>query len=152
MVIPAMDTIDETLGTNALSSKYSVAIQAALSIGKKTLNRYYAKTDFSNTYRIAMGMHYSFVFHNCLIIVPVLHPRHKLNYFKNEKWEDDWIEAAKRLVRDEFDLSYNCPPAPQGPMPSNKVCTTRSEYIPHSHLIHFIIGRCMLFKKQQHLR
>jgi len=35
-VIPAMDTIDEALATNALSSKYSIAIHAALSIGKKT--------------------------------------------------------------------------------------------------------------------
>ncbi|KAH9987579.1 hypothetical protein BJV77DRAFT_922019, partial [Russula vinacea] len=77
-VIPAMDTIDEVLATNALSSKYSVAIHAALSIGKKTLNRYYSKTDLSNVYRIAM----------------VLHPRHKLNYFKKAKWEDDWIKAA----------------------------------------------------------
>jgi hypothetical protein len=50
-----MDAIDEVLATNALSSKYSAAIQAALSVGKKTLNRYYAKTDLSNTYRIAMG-------------------------------------------------------------------------------------------------
>ncbi|KAI0267912.1 hypothetical protein BGY98DRAFT_382690 [Russula aff. rugulosa BPL654] len=37
----------------------------------------------------------------------VLHPCHKLNYFKNAKWEDDWIAAARQLVRDEFDLSYN---------------------------------------------
>ena len=55
-VIPAMDTIDEALATNALSSKYSIAIHAALSIGKKTLNHYYEKTDFSTTYRIAMGI------------------------------------------------------------------------------------------------
>jgi len=51
-----MDTIDEALATNALSSKYSIAIHAALSIGKKTLNHYYEKTDFSTTYRIAMGI------------------------------------------------------------------------------------------------
>jgi hypothetical protein len=53
-----MDTIDEVLATSALSSKYSAAVQAALSVGKKTLNRYYAKTDLSNTYRIAMGTHF----------------------------------------------------------------------------------------------
>jgi len=51
-----MDTIDQVLATNALSSKYSVAVHAALSVGKKTLNRYYAKTDLSKTYRIAMGI------------------------------------------------------------------------------------------------
>jgi hypothetical protein len=57
-----MDTIDEVLATNALSAKYSVAIHAALSVGKKTLNRYYEKTDFSKTYRIAMGIS-SFTLH-----------------------------------------------------------------------------------------
>ena len=64
-----MDTIDEVLATNALSSKYSVAIHAALSIGKKTLNRYYSKTDLSNVYRIAMGTHrliFILAFYDCL--------------------------------------------------------------------------------------
>jgi hypothetical protein len=56
MVIPAMDKIDEVLATNALSAKYSASIHAALSVGKKTLNRYYEKTDLSSIYRIAMGM------------------------------------------------------------------------------------------------
>jgi hypothetical protein len=36
----------------------------------------------------------------------VLHPRHKLGYFKNAGWEQDWIDTAKDLVRDEFDRSY----------------------------------------------
>ncbi|TDL16425.1 hypothetical protein BD410DRAFT_705554, partial [Rickenella mellea] len=77
-VIPAMDHIDETLATNALDSRYRPSIHAALSIGKRTLNRYYNLTDNSEVYRIAM----------------VLHPRHKLNYFKSAGWEDGWIEAA----------------------------------------------------------
>jgi hypothetical protein len=54
-VIPAMDCIDETLATNASDSQYSVSIQAALAMGKRTLNRYYGKTDYSEVYRIAMG-------------------------------------------------------------------------------------------------
>jgi hypothetical protein len=36
----------------------------------------------------------------------VLHPRHKLQYFKNIGWEDDWIQTAEDLVRDEFARSY----------------------------------------------
>jgi hypothetical protein len=51
-----MDKIDEVLATNALSAKYSASIHAALSVGKKTLNRYYEKTDLSSIYRIAMSM------------------------------------------------------------------------------------------------
>ena len=54
-VIPAMDHIDEHLATAALSSVYPLAIKAALAIGKRTLNRYYDKTDHSEVFRIAMG-------------------------------------------------------------------------------------------------
>ena len=36
----------------------------------------------------------------------VLHPRHKLRYFKNAKWQDDWIDRAEDIVRSQFDLSY----------------------------------------------
>jgi hypothetical protein len=36
----------------------------------------------------------------------VLHPRHKLEYFKAQKWEDEWIHAARNIVREEFDRSY----------------------------------------------
>ena len=54
-VIPAMDRIDEVLATNAVNTQYSVSIQAALAMGKKTLNRYYSKTDHSEVYRIAMS-------------------------------------------------------------------------------------------------
>jgi hypothetical protein len=54
-VIPAMDCVDEHLATSAESAAYSTAIRAALAIGKKTLNRYYHKTDQSEVYRIAMG-------------------------------------------------------------------------------------------------
>jgi hypothetical protein len=53
-----MDCIDEVLATNALDSQYSLSIQAALTMGKKMLNRYYSKTDLSEVYRIAMGMYY----------------------------------------------------------------------------------------------
>ena len=130
-----MDTIDEVLATNALSSKYSVAIHAALSVGKKTLNRYYAKTDLSKTYRIAMGIPF-FILHftsSSHSILSVLHPRHKLNYFKNAKWEDDWIETARQLVRDEFDLLYNHPSTSQESPSSTQVCTAHSYVLFSSH-------------------
>ena len=56
-VIPAMDLIDKVLTTSSLSSsKYSIAIRGALTIGKKTLDKYHNKTQESDVYRIAMGM------------------------------------------------------------------------------------------------
>jgi hypothetical protein len=36
----------------------------------------------------------------------VLHPRHKLGYFRSAKWDDEWIETAKQIVRDEFERTY----------------------------------------------
>jgi len=51
-----MDHIDEHLAMAAIDNKYPPAIKAALAIGKKTLNRYYDKTDQSEVFRIAMGM------------------------------------------------------------------------------------------------
>jgi hypothetical protein len=95
-----MDTIDEVLAINALSSKYSVAIHAALSVGKKTLNHYYEKTDFFKIYHIAMDISLFtlyFIMSYCSFL-SVLHSCHKLNHFKNAKWEDEWIKAAAQLV------------------------------------------------------
>ena len=44
----------------------------------------------------------------CLIVIHllVLHPRHKLDYFKKAGWKDEWITAARQIVRDEFERSY----------------------------------------------
>jgi hypothetical protein len=50
-----MDHIDTYLATATQNLTYSVSIRAALAIGKRTLNRYYNKTDHSEVYRIAMG-------------------------------------------------------------------------------------------------
>lgn len=56
-----MDHIDSVLvnaivtGTDQKKVKLLISIKAALSIGKRTLNRYYDKTDLSEVYRIAMG-------------------------------------------------------------------------------------------------
>ena len=52
-----MDHIDSIFMDYTLpSSKKSPAIRAAIEIAKTTLNKYYSLTDFSELYRIAMGM------------------------------------------------------------------------------------------------
>ncbi|KIL59371.1 hypothetical protein M378DRAFT_56420, partial [Amanita muscaria Koide BX008] len=89
-VIPAMDHIDSVITSNLESDKYSPAIRAALSIGQRTLNRYYSKTDYSETYRVAM----------------ILHPRHKLVYFRNAGWPEDWITTAENILRTNYDQKY----------------------------------------------
>ncbi|KAG1835929.1 hypothetical protein DFJ58DRAFT_643416, partial [Suillus subalutaceus] len=89
-VILAMDLIDEKLTTYSQNQWFLPSIRAAVGLGKRTLNRYYQLTDTSEVYRIAM----------------VLHPRHKLAYFRHAKWEDDWVETAKTLVRETYEHSY----------------------------------------------
>jgi hypothetical protein len=61
-VIPAMDHIDEVLTMNALDAHMPISIKAALAMGKKTLNRYYSKTDLSEVYRIAMSKSFSYCY------------------------------------------------------------------------------------------
>ncbi|KAF5325375.1 hypothetical protein D9619_009657 [Psilocybe cf. subviscida] len=89
-VIPAMDHIDTSLATTIKDLSNPTSIRAALGVGKKMLNKYYNKTDHSEVYRIAM----------------VLHPRHKLQYFKSAGWEEGWVDAAAEIVREEYDRSY----------------------------------------------
>ena len=107
-VIPAMDFINDRLSTQIKDCSLSPAIKASLSLGKQTLNKYYLLTDSSEVYRIAMSMWFHLCY-NTLLILPytVLHPHHKLSYFKKAGWEQGWIDTAKDLVRDEFNKSYN---------------------------------------------
>jgi len=110
MVIPAIDYIDETF-TNSMLSKGRLdpAIQAAIELAKKTLNWYYSLTDCSGLYCIAMGNYFSLYlmdFDDSLTISIVLHPHHKLEYFKLAGWEVEWIATTHQLVRDSFDESH----------------------------------------------
>ena len=49
-----MDYIDNSLTNNARDDRVDPAIQKAIGLAKRTLNRYYKATDMSSTYRIAM--------------------------------------------------------------------------------------------------
>ncbi len=54
-VIPAMNHIDQHLTTAACNNAYKPCIQAAITMGKKLLNKYYSYTYHSELYWIAMG-------------------------------------------------------------------------------------------------
>lgn len=101
-----MDKITNTL--NHQSKKhYHPAIQAAMKLAAKKIDRYYAHTDSSDAYRIAMSMSIiHFLYHGLLIILRVLHPGLKLEYFRMHEWEQDWIKVAKDMVHDEYNLNY----------------------------------------------
>ena len=36
----------------------------------------------------------------------VLHPHHKLAYFRKLKWSSDWVDLAEALVCEEFERNY----------------------------------------------
>jgi len=105
-VIPAMDHIDETLTNQSQDASFEPSIHAAISIAKKTLNNYYDKTDHTEVYRIAMGNFHCIVPKSKLMCMLVLHPHHKLKYFKKAGWEPDWITAVEEIVCAEFERSY----------------------------------------------
>lgn len=72
VVIPAMDHISQELTkSSGPSSKYSLAIRAALALGKKTLDKYLGKIGESEVYRIAMGMFilYFYIHWKCLTTI-----------------------------------------------------------------------------------
>jgi hypothetical protein len=88
-----MDMIDDRLDENSHNEDLHLCIRHAIKLRKKVLNKYYSKTNLSNTYRIAM----------------VLHPTHKLTYFKKASWEKEWIKTAEELVCEEFQDHYAVP-------------------------------------------
>ena len=91
MVIPVMDIIDDTLDENSTSPDLQLCICQATRFARVTLNWYYEKTDLSNMYCTAM----------------ILHPSHKLQYFKNAEWEQEWVDIAVELVKNEFIENYS---------------------------------------------
>ncbi|KAJ3764927.1 hypothetical protein FB446DRAFT_604590, partial [Lentinula raphanica] len=55
-IIPAMDAIDQSFATGIVNCQATSApVRHALSIGKRTLNKYYQLTDESHIYRMAIG-------------------------------------------------------------------------------------------------
>lgn len=61
MVIPAMDYIDKRLTNQGRDRALAPSIRSALGLAKKTLNRYYTRTDESEVYRIAMSESLAFL-------------------------------------------------------------------------------------------
>jgi hypothetical protein len=61
-VIPAMDKLNNHLNPHT-QRPYHPAIQAAMTLARNKLNRYYSMTDLSSAYRIAMGKYPLILFH-----------------------------------------------------------------------------------------
>ena len=89
-VIPAMDTLTNTLNPDTKES-YHPSILAAMTLAWKKMNRYYLLTDDLASYRIVMGKTITPYFYIVTHVISVLHPGLKLEYFCQHKWEEvDW--------------------------------------------------------------
>ena len=40
------------------------------------------------------------------IFFAVLHPGLKLEYFRQHEWDDEWVDVAENLVREEYAVNY----------------------------------------------
>ncbi|KAJ3964890.1 hypothetical protein EV361DRAFT_811521 [Lentinula raphanica] len=90
-VIPAMDGINKVFASGILNEEtLSQPIRHALTVGKRTLNKYYALSNDSDLYRIAM----------------VLHPWYKLEYFRKAGWVQEWINVALSITREAWEREY----------------------------------------------
>jgi len=84
-----MDRLTNTLNEQT-GKVYHPSLVAAMKLARKKMDRYYSLTDSSASYRIAM----------------ILHPGMKLEYFRSQKWEEEWIMQAEDLVREEYAANY----------------------------------------------
>ena len=107
IVIPAMDLINEEFRQYHVNTNTLDAIHVAIEVGKRTLDRYYSKTDDIGIYCIAMG---KCCFPNSLRLEidkkKVLHPCYKLSYFRTAKWQQYWINTAHEIVEQEYEWHY----------------------------------------------
>jgi len=63
----------------------------------------------------------------------VLHPCHKLSYFRTAGWEEEWVETAQEMVRDVFERSYKQEGALEEGGPTLEMSNTVSKVnIPYS--------------------
>jgi hypothetical protein len=83
------------------------SVRAGALKGLAILNKYYSKTDDSIMYRIAMSMFLTkqHLLSN-LISLLVLNPKYKLSYFRAKDWEEEWIDAALKVLRDQWMTYY----------------------------------------------
>ncbi|KAF7423054.1 hypothetical protein PC9H_010246 [Pleurotus ostreatus] len=63
------------------------AVKVGMAFARRTMNKYYSKTDLSSVYRIAIA----------------LHPGLEFDYFEVKQWKRRWINDAKDLLRTTYD-------------------------------------------------
>lgn len=102
-----MDRLHNRLNPQT-KKEYHPSILIAMKLAQRKLDRYYSITDLSSVYRIAMGSVVAFI--SCCVLAnfyfTVLHPGLKLEYFRQHQWDEEWIDVAENLVREEYVINY----------------------------------------------
>lgn len=87
-VIPEIDKLTNALSAARDDESIHPAVRVGAWLGIRHLNKYYALSDDSIVYRLAM----------------VLHPSFKLKYFREHKWQASWITQVQELLNEEWKL------------------------------------------------
>jgi hypothetical protein len=106
-VMPFIDTLFDALEDEATNIDNLPAVRMAAKRGHTMLSKYYGLTDHTHIYRMAMSM--SFIFLLSVLLAhwdQVLHPAHKVTYFRKCQWPEDWITTALNLVCEEWQDRY----------------------------------------------
>jgi hypothetical protein len=104
-VIPICDVITRALDDYIDDKSKFPAVRAAARRGLVMLNKYYALTDDSVMYRVAMCKQPTvYVLYSDTRLV--LHPRYKTSYFVRAKWPREWITTAEQILREQWEMHY----------------------------------------------
>lgn len=107
-VIPYIDKLTTLLENVIASTSASQVVRVAAARGLSVLNKYYSRTDESIMYRCAMrtlALFFSLIFY-VSDMFSVLHPKHKSRYFRQQKWEEEWILVAESVLRTLWETYY----------------------------------------------
>jgi hypothetical protein len=131
-VIPVIDSLTTFFDKSIDDATLHPSVRHAALHEVLMLNKYYAKTDESVVYQIAMSMSLSSFTvsylrtHHQL----VFHPELKLDYFKKARWLPEWIAEARRLAPVEWEARYK-PTLPRTPLAPASSSSPRTDV---SHL------------------
>jgi hypothetical protein len=147
-VIPIFDVITSALDEFIDNIELEPIVRHAALRGMLMLNKYYALTDDSIVYRIAMSTVFSFLLLSDLLLtveILVLHPRYKMTYFTKAGWERDWITTAEHLAKTEWAANYNIVAATSEPQSGITEAGESSNVCANSRQIRCLVLR--LFKR-----
>ncbi len=99
-----MQELEKALKNSSLMLCVHVGVSHRLAI----IDKYYSKTNESTMWKTAMSKFVLLLFSSRFLTVSssVLHPRYKLNYFRNQNWLPEWIKTAKQSAQDTWKLYY----------------------------------------------